>query len=597
MSATASDQMPGSAPFESDYAPQKSAKWIAFVDGRRAGEAAKVADDAPFEFDATDLEGLSDLAAFKRPLSPIDEQIDTAIAGIDIIRAYAMWCGKMTPKVGSKTESIQISCPTKEHVDSHPSAWISLEKGDGVFCCGASGAGGDKFSVAGYHFDIDPKGSDFPQLKRAMARDLGVDVHESRSGREYVVSPPRSAPVAATATTTPTRPEVVTAEPSALATENPTPEVVGYPWDELTSLLDGNYEPPDTGLLYREDGLGLFYPGKVHQVFGEDGTGKTWLSDTVAAALLQAGGIVFYLDYDDTAATHVQRLQQLGVDRVTIQRSFLHKTDPDFLDDGAVAAIAAGIPTDRPSLVVVDVAADALIAHNLSEDKAGDFLYWFAHVLLPLARAGACVLLNDHVVKTNDHGGHGRGTGAKRGKMDGVVYELTAPTPLFPGERGVLALKVHKDRYGRVGKRGELVARILFEPSGDDAYEVRVCVPSKDVPTANDAPGRTDKLGTDMEHVSDAIADAPGISFRAIRDRASLSDARARAAVAELEAAGWIAVTRGTNGSSSTHRSLIPYRRSRDPKSASFSQGECDDWRERQSLPPHPMSTAVEPQR
>lgn len=110
-----------------------------------------------------------------RPVTEEDRNIDELLAQVDILDAYARWCGKMTPKVGSKRESIMVSCPLPGHVDRDPSAWVNLDKQTGN--CAVCG-GFDKYDIAATHFDIDYRSNPslFPQLRRAMAEDLGYYV-------------------------------------------------------------------------------------------------------------------------------------------------------------------------------------------------------------------------------------------------------------------------------------------------------------------------------------------------------------------------------------------------------------------------------------
>ncbi len=99
-----------------------------------------------------------------------ESAIDGFLTGVDILDAYGRWCGKMEPEPGGKREGIKISCPNPAHPDNDPSAWINLDKG--TYCCGGCQEGGDKYTIAGYHFDLDTK-TQFPELKLAMAKDCG----------------------------------------------------------------------------------------------------------------------------------------------------------------------------------------------------------------------------------------------------------------------------------------------------------------------------------------------------------------------------------------------------------------------------------------
>jgi hypothetical protein len=92
---------------------------------------------------------------------------------VNILMAYRMWCAKMEPKVGKKTESIMISCPMPNHVDSNPSAWINTEKG--LWYCGTCAVGGDSYDIAALHYgyDFSYRKAAFREVVDHMARDMG----------------------------------------------------------------------------------------------------------------------------------------------------------------------------------------------------------------------------------------------------------------------------------------------------------------------------------------------------------------------------------------------------------------------------------------
>jgi hypothetical protein len=112
-------------------------------------------------------------------------EMDAVLRGIDIVEAYNRWCGKMQCDPGSKTESIMVSCPNPMHPDTHPSAWLTLNKGEGGVgncpTCVIDGNGGfDKYDIAAWRFGFNVPGykskEDFPQLREKMAEDLGYQV-------------------------------------------------------------------------------------------------------------------------------------------------------------------------------------------------------------------------------------------------------------------------------------------------------------------------------------------------------------------------------------------------------------------------------------
>lgn len=102
------------------------------------------------------------------------------IAGLGIVDAYNRWCGKSTPEVGSRTESIMVSCPNPAHPDKIPSAWLNSNKD--VFFCGSCQEGGDIMDIAAHKFGFPvpgyKKGRAFPELIQTCLIDMGYDPEE-----------------------------------------------------------------------------------------------------------------------------------------------------------------------------------------------------------------------------------------------------------------------------------------------------------------------------------------------------------------------------------------------------------------------------------
>lgn len=144
------------------------------------------------------------------------EEIDAVLGRIDIVDAYNKYCGKMRAEPGGKRESIMVRCPYPGHDDVHPSAWLTLDKGDGgVGNCNQDG-GFDKYDLAAWHYGFDvpgyKTGINFPELRRRMAEGLGYTVMVAGKDSWLEKIQPeiqKPAPVAATECTPPT--EIVTA--------------------------------------------------------------------------------------------------------------------------------------------------------------------------------------------------------------------------------------------------------------------------------------------------------------------------------------------------------------------------------------------------
>ncbi len=238
--------------------------------------------------------------------------------------------------------------------------------------------------------------------------------------------------------------------------------------DELDAIFDGTWKPPAATILQRPDAAGgLFYPASINLVFGEDAIGKTWVSLSAAQYVLARGGKVVHLDWDDNFPNNAYRLKLLGVRREEFAR-YRHKTSPADVRTASGAVLSEGA-----QLIIVDVVANAISAADLNEDKASDYLKWATDTAIAWARGGACVILNDHVTKGGGGGSdYARGSGAKRGGVDGVAYNVTAPEALLPGEGGRLRLRIQKDRHGSIGARNEDVADLVY--SSDMCMTVEV---------------------------------------------------------------------------------------------------------------------------
>lgn len=120
-----------------------------------------------------------------------DLELDRALDSINILDAYRVWCGKMTPDVGGKSEGIMISCPNPDHKDSNPSAWINTDKQ--TYYCGSCDEGGDKYDIAAMNLGYEGyknDGAKFMELRKRMAQDFGWTIKKTPGGQ--IIVPPTS---------------------------------------------------------------------------------------------------------------------------------------------------------------------------------------------------------------------------------------------------------------------------------------------------------------------------------------------------------------------------------------------------------------------
>lgn len=249
---------------------------------------------------------------------------------------------------------------------------------------------------------------------------------------------------------------------------------------DLDPILAGDYQAPTPTLLYRTDGVGLFYRGAVNGIHGESGIGKSWIAVMAAKAEMTSGRGVLILDYEDTAVTMVDRLRRLGVSDDAIRQHliYIRPTEPitaRVLDQVCELIVARGV-----SLVGLDSVGEALAVEGLNEDRDNEVAPWNRYMPRRLAETGAAVLLVDHGTKAGDRPLHPSGSKRKRAAFTGSSFYVNSPehAPLGKAHgdqphEGKLRLTTAKDRHG-THLQGKLAAeiRVVAQPDGSLTVDI-----------------------------------------------------------------------------------------------------------------------------
>lgn len=242
---------------------------------------------------------------------------------------------------------------------------------------------------------------------------------------------------------------------------------------DLGPYIDGTYKPVESGILYRTDGAGMFYPRTVSWLQGESESMKSWVAQIVIVETIKAGHDALLLDYESGPAEVISRFLQLGATPDDL--SHLHYVRPT---QPAGSLWASGdfhrLLATAYSVVVVDGVTDALGTEGKSLLDNEETASWMRTVLRPLAeRTGAAVIAIDHVTKSQD--GRGRfaiGAQSKMAGLSGVAYLVEPKTVLGRGLRGEVVLRVVKDRPGavraiageyRASDRSQEAARVVID--------------------------------------------------------------------------------------------------------------------------------------
>ena len=362
-----------------------------------------------------------------------------------------------------------------------------------------------------------------------------------------------------------------------------TPERASWAPVDLAAFLDGSYTAPEPELLPRADGVCLLYRGLTHSLHGESESGKSLLAQVEAVRILAAGGRVLFVDFESDPGSVASRLLEFGATPAQIAAGFVY-VRPEVQPQASPAEAAAFLAHLRGKfdLAVIDGVTDALALWG-AETKDNDGITRWARAL-PKAIAdntAAAVVMVDHVTKdTESRGRFAIGGQAKLAALTGAAYTVEVSQPLGRGLRGVIVLRVAKDRPGHVrghsgpmrpSDRTQEAARVIIDSTGPRPV---VTIEAPRTTTGSDArPWRPTAI---MEAVSRLLEDAPEpMGSNAIDTAARGKAEHKRQALALLVAGGYVEVTNGPNRAK-LHASVKPYRQTADPGSDQYQPPEDD---------------------
>lgn len=349
-------------------------------------------------------------------------------------------------------------------------------------------------------------------------------------------------------------------------------------WDplDLEEYLDGSYTPPAAELMPRTDGPALLYRARVHSFHGEPESGKSFVAQAEMARVLLDGGRVLMIDFESDASEVVPRLLRMGATPEVLRERF-HYVRPDaspFLTRNIEAY--ERITRSSYDLAVVDGVTDALgiwsngTAGSGDNDAIAAFMRAFPR---RLARTtGAAVVLIDHVTKDSEsRGRYAIGGQSKLAALDGAAYTVEVGEVIGLGMRGVLVLRIAKDRGGTVRPhcgsfrnkdRTQEAARVVIDSTVEGVTTVTV-----EPPRSGEEAGEAFRPTRLMERVSRVLETGSGaLSLRDIRDLVTGKAEGITAAVSVLVAEGYVTRETGPRNAQ-LHTSVRQYRETLDPQS------------------------------
>ena len=308
-------------------------------------------------------------------------------------------------------------------------------------------------------------------------------------------------------------------------------------------------EPPSIG-------GGLMYVAGRHIVSGEPESLKTWYAAVVAAEQIIAMQSVIWLDFEMGPRPMYERLAALGLTDEQIRDLFLYIEPTEALSADIRPEFEALLAVHKPSVAVIDSTTPALELHGFDPNKGQDIEAFRRHIIEPLRRCGAAVLMLDHLVKAKDNRGRFTIGSERKLGISEVHVSLQTIAPFGRGKTGRASITVHKDRHGHLarGKCAELELR-------SDAEE-RVTWNVRFIESAIKADewkptGQMERISMYLERCADPVS--KNTVLDAIRGKTDYT----REAIDWLIRDGYVEVVPGPRNSQLL-RSLRPYREDLD---------------------------------
>jgi hypothetical protein len=322
---------------------------------------------------------------------------------------------------------------------------------------------------------------------------------------------------------------------------------------DLRSVLDGTYKPPQPSVGRRDDGAGLFYPGRMNSIASESEAGKTWFALIACLQEINDGNHVLYLDFEDDAGGVVGRLLALGanpadvLDRFHYVRPENKPSDIDLIDLAAVLQFS-------PTLAIVDGVTEGMSLYGLEIKDNTDIATFGRQLLRPIMNSGAAVVTLDHVVKSSENRGrYSIGGVHKLNGLNGVMYVMENRRPFGVGVTGKSTIRIAKDRPAQLRKNGlphssgmHWYADLVITSQTAEFAEAHLYAPVQRDEQERQDDEEQKRLNALKRKVLEAIGKARDpLTGKGIEDRVTGKAADIRRAVADLLDSGQIETSPG----------------------------------------------------
>jgi len=168
-----------------------------------------------------------------------------------------------------------------------------------------------------------------------------------------------------------------------------------------------NHQPLKAEFLPDSEGNYMLYPGMIHLLYGKPNTYKSWVAMSLIGKVSMR-----YWDFENHSPLLAQRLRVMNVDETKTCIFDFPETKKDIL-----ARVQEYLET-KPEVLVIDGMQGLARTLGINSDANDQVEKLFQEILMPLKRAGICILLLDHLPKDTMNDDYPIGAQAKKSQCD-----------------------------------------------------------------------------------------------------------------------------------------------------------------------------------